>query len=80
MSVSTGTIGRRFERFVEQHARFPMSQSAQPGSAADALASVAGGLSLLTGLDATELTSAEQLAFSASPVCTSGQGLFSPVS
>ncbi len=37
-----------------------MSQSAQPGSAADALASVAAGLSLLTGLDAAELTAAEQ--------------------
>jgi hypothetical protein len=60
MSVSTDIIGRRFERFVEQHARFPMSQSAHPGSAADALAPVAAGLSLLTGLDAAELTAAEQ--------------------
>lgn len=38
----------------------PMSLSRQPGGAADALASVAAGLSLLAGLDATELTSAEQ--------------------
>jgi hypothetical protein len=35
-------------------------QSAQPGSAADALASVAAGLSLLAGLDTAELTAAEQ--------------------
>jgi hypothetical protein len=37
-----------------------MDQLSLPGSAADALASVSAGLSLLAGLDATELTSAEQ--------------------
>jgi len=37
-----------------------MGQASQPGSPADALASVSAGLALLAGLDATELTSAEQ--------------------
>ncbi len=37
-----------------------MSQASQPANAADALASVSAGLSLLAGLEATELTAVEQ--------------------